>query len=214
MAKTAIADIIVPNVWAPYMLERTTTLSELIKAGIARRDPDFDARANVGGQNVDMPFWKEFTGNSEVLSDGGNMTVNKITAGRDTAALHNRGYTLGVNDLAKWISGSDPASEIAEGLAEFWNRDMQSMVFSILKGLFDNTNGILRTTHRLNIYSDVIAKNAAAVKWCRQAADRAKTCPGKPWIHPLIPQNVMAENVTPQWLARQFSDQRSRASIS
>src|SRR4051812_12205847 len=30
-------------------------------------------------------------------------------------------------------------------------------MLKILDGLFDNTNGVLRTTHRLNIYQDVVA---------------------------------------------------------
>jgi type III restriction enzyme len=52
--------------------------------------------------------------------------------------------------------------------------------------------------------ADVIAKRDAAVKWCKQASDHAKTCQGKPWKYLLIPHDVIAENITLEHLANQF----------
>ena len=51
---------------------------------------------------------------------------------------------------------------------------------------------------------DVIAKREAAVKWCNHASDHAQTCSGKPWKYVLIPHDVIAENITLEWLAAQF----------
>jgi type III restriction enzyme len=51
---------------------------------------------------------------------------------------------------------------------------------------------------------DVIAKRDAAVKWCKQASDHAKTFQGKPWRYLLIPHDVIADNNTLDWLASQF----------
>jgi hypothetical protein len=47
--------------------------------------------------------------------------------------------------------------QIADLVAGFWARDLQGMLLKILDGLFDNSNGVLRTTHRLNLYQDVVA---------------------------------------------------------
>jgi hypothetical protein len=162
MAKTVVADIVVPQIWAPYMLEKTTELSEIIQAGIAERTPVFDEKAGGGGKTVNMPFWDDITGDSEVLSSAADLTVNNITADQDTAAIHNRGKAWGVNDLAQWISGDDPSGQIAALAGGFWARDMQRILLKILAGLFDNTNGVLRTTHRLNIYSDVASGSITA----------------------------------------------------
>jgi len=52
--------------------------------------------------------------------------------------------------------------------------------------------------------ADVVAKKEAAVKWCKLASDHARTCSGKPWKYVLIPHDVIAENVTLEWLERQF----------
>jgi type III restriction enzyme len=49
---------------------------------------------------------------------------------------------------------------------------------------------------------DVVAKKEVAEKWCKQASDHAKTYKGKPWKYALIPHDVIAENVTLEWLAR------------
>lgn len=154
MAKTLLSDVIVPEVFAPYMIERTTTLSEIIASGIAERDPEFDLRASGGGNTVEMPFWKELTGDDEVLSDSANLTLNAITSGKDIAAINNRGKAWGVNDVAKWSSGDDPSAVIAEMVGKFWARASQTALLKILEGLFA-TNGELATTHRANIYSDV-----------------------------------------------------------
>ncbi|MCI0744036.1 MAG: major capsid protein [Verrucomicrobia subdivision 3 bacterium] len=155
MAKTKLTDIIVPSVFAPYALERTTQLSRVIQTGAIGMDPEFDALASGPGKTVDMPFWKDLTGESEVLNDSVELVPDKITAGQDTAAVHDRGKAWGANILVKWLGGNDPMARIADLVADWWARDLQTMMLKILDGLFDNTNGVLRTTHRLNIYNDV-----------------------------------------------------------
>lgn len=155
MPKTKVSDVIVPAVFAPYALERTPELSELVKSGIIGLDPEFDELASGGGKTVDLPFWKDLSGDSEVLSDSADLSVDRITASQDTAAVHNRGKAWGSNILARLLSGDDPQGQIAELVADYWQRDLQTLTLKILEGLFDNTNGVLRTTHRLNIYSDV-----------------------------------------------------------
>jgi type III restriction enzyme len=53
--------------------------------------------------------------------------------------------------------------------------------------------------------ADVLAKKAAAVKWCGQATDHAQTYGGKPWQYVLIPHEAIAENATLDGLARRFA---------
>lgn len=162
MAVTKLADIIVPSIFAPYMAEKTTELSEIIAAGIAERDPYFDSLASGGGKTVEMPFWDDLTGDSQLMSDSADLTVNALTADKDIAAINNRANAWGANDLAKWISGADPSGAIAERIAGWWARATQRIMIKILTGLFDNTNGVLRTTHRSNIYTDVVAGSITA----------------------------------------------------
>lgn len=49
---------------------------------------------------------------------------------------------------------------------------------------------------------DVESKKMAAVRWCRNASDHAKTYGGKPWVYLLIPHDMISENITLAGLAR------------
>lgn len=118
------------------MIERTAALSALFQSGIIEQNDDLDDRANSGGSVTNMPFFRDLTGTSQVLSDQTPLTVNNIGASQDQAVKHYRGNAWGTNDLAKAISGADPAAAIADLVAEWWNRDFQSTLISALKGVF------------------------------------------------------------------------------
>lgn len=133
---TKIADIIVPEVFNPYVIERTAELSALVKSGIVVRDNELDSLARAGGKLINMPFWKDLTGEDEVLSDSGALTPGKITSGQDVAALLMRGKAWSVNDLAKALSGDDPMKAIGDLVAEYWARRRQKTLLAVLKGVF------------------------------------------------------------------------------
>lgn len=137
---TKIADVIVPEVFNPYVIERTAELSALVKSGIIVKDPELDALASAGGRLINMPFWKDLTGDDEVLSDDGALTPGKITAGQDVAALLMRGKAWSVNDLAKALSGDDPMRAIGDLVAEYWARRKQKTLLSVLKGIFSSSS--------------------------------------------------------------------------
>jgi len=100
MAKTKIADVIVPEEFAAYAIQRTKELSKLIQSGIARSDGRLNAFIKSGGKLINMPFWNPLTGEDEVLSDTDALTPGKITANQDVAALLIRGRAWSSNELA------------------------------------------------------------------------------------------------------------------
>jgi len=51
----------------------------------------------------------------------------------------------------------------------------------------------------------VLAKKESAIKWCKNASDYAAANGGKPWRYVLIPHTAIAENMTVDGLAAQFS---------
>jgi hypothetical protein len=59
MAKTAVADIIVPTQFEKYAIERTAQLSAFVQSGIIEMAPELDELAAGGGRTVEMPFWKD-----------------------------------------------------------------------------------------------------------------------------------------------------------
>lgn len=136
MAATKISDVIVPDVFNPYVVERTTEKSALYQSGIIQSDAQLNALAQSGGTLLQMPFWSDLTGDDEVLSDTGSLTAGAITASKDVARLHMRGRAWGVNDLAKALSGDDPMGVVADLVADYWARRMQAALIKTLDGVF------------------------------------------------------------------------------
>ena len=136
MAKTALADIIIPTEFEKYAIERTAQLSAFGQSGIIEAAPEFDALAAGGGREVRMPFWKDLTAARQLLSDSGTLAVNKITSDQDIARIQNDAQVWSVNHLAKVVSGDDPMQAIVDLVAEYWARTDQALVISALKGLF------------------------------------------------------------------------------
>lgn len=138
MAKTLVSDVIVPELWVPYMREQSTELSRLFQSGIINQDPEVQEEVQGGGSIINMPFWQALAGESEGLSDSGSLTVKNITGAQDKAVKHFRGDARSWNHLAKYMSGDDPGDAIAQAWANFWNRDMQkTILIPTLTGIFE-----------------------------------------------------------------------------
>lgn len=135
MASTKISNVIVPQVFNPYVIQETTRLDAFVQAGIVQADSVFDKLASSGGTILNMPFWNDLDGDSEELSDTGALSVNAITAGQDQARLHMRGKAWGVNDLATALSGDDPMKVIGSKVAKYWTGERSKALFKTLKGL-------------------------------------------------------------------------------
>jgi hypothetical protein len=161
MAKTLLADIIVPSLFEQYAIERTAQLSAFVQSGIVEQSPEFDALAAGGGLTVEMPFWKDLTADRQILSDSGSLTPNKITSDKDIARIQNDGQTWGVNHLAKVTSGDDPMGRIVELVAGYWARVDQGMVIACLKGLFASAT---MAGNKLGIASESIAGQSASTR--------------------------------------------------
>lgn len=135
-AYTAVSDVVVPAVFLPYVVERTAELSELVSSGIIDTDGQFADLAGKGGKTVDMPFWQDLTGDDQIIDDVNPLTTKKIVASRDVAIIQERGDAWKTNDLAKFLSGSDPMKVIGDLVADYWARKTQAMTISLLTGVF------------------------------------------------------------------------------
>ncbi|WP_312964596.1 major capsid protein [Stutzerimonas kunmingensis] len=136
MADTKISDVIVPEVFNPYVWNLTRELTLLRMGGIVSNDAELDRLASTGGNTLNMPFWNDLTGADEVLDDSAPLTPEAITAGQDVAVLHLRGKAWAVNDLAAALAGDDPMRGVADLVAGYWARQQQKTLISSLRGVF------------------------------------------------------------------------------
>ncbi|MFZ7342941.1 major capsid protein [Avibacterium volantium] len=137
---TRIADVIVPQLFTKYAIQKTAEKSALWQSGIISNLDEAVLVAQKGGSLITMPFWEDLNGDSEVLSETSPLTVNKITAKSDVAILHARGKAWGTNDLARALSGDDPLGAVTELAATYWSREMQRILLATLEGVFTATS--------------------------------------------------------------------------
>ena len=149
--KTKIADVIVPEVFNQYVIERTAELSAFYQSGVVVNNPELDKLASSGGRLINMPYWNDLTGEDEVLSDTESLGTDKIVAGQDVAVLLMRGKAWKSNDLAKALSGDDPMRAIGDLVAAYWARRQQVTLISTLKGVFATAGTKMATnTHDIS----------------------------------------------------------------
>lgn len=134
MAATKIADVCVPEIFTPYLIQKTVEKCAFLNSGIASGDAT--VVITKGGRTVNIPFWKNLTGTSEVLDDSNPLSVNAISHAVDIAAIHARGVAYGVNELATLFSGDDPMAAIANKLADNWAVEMEKVLLNTLTGVF------------------------------------------------------------------------------
>src|SRR5512137_225325 len=161
MAKTALADIIIPTELEKYAIERTAQLSAFVQSGIVEHAPEFDVLAAGGGREVKMPFWKDLSATRQLLSDSGTLTVNKISADQDIARIHNDAQVWSVNHLSKVISGDDPMQAIVDLVAAYWARTDEGLIVSCLKGMFAAAS---MSGNLLSIHSESVAGQSTATR--------------------------------------------------
>lgn len=133
---TKIKDVIVPEIFTPYMIEKTAEKSRILQSGIAIANPKLNELVTQGGLTMNMPFWKDLTGEDEILEDSVALTPQKIGAEKDVACLLMRGNAWGANDLAGALAGDDPMSAIADRVADYWARREQKTLLSVIEGVF------------------------------------------------------------------------------
>ena len=161
MAKTAIADVIIPSLFEKYVIERTATLSAFGASGIVESDPFFDALAAGGGNTVDMPFWQDVNPNRQILADNAPLAVNKIGASKDIARIQMDANAWSVNDLAKILSGADPMGALVELVGNYWIRMDQGLIVSSLKGMFASAT---MAGNKLAIASETVAGQSGSTR--------------------------------------------------
>lgn len=137
---TKIADVIIPEVFSPYVIEKIQEQSALFRSGIAVLNPVLNDLITGGGKTITIPAFKDLTGRSQVLSDTTALETNKITTKADVAPVLYRGNAWSSNELAGALSGTDPAEVIASLVADYWVREEQSILIDILTGAFKADN--------------------------------------------------------------------------
>jgi hypothetical protein len=133
---TLRSDIIIPEVFTPYVIEQTTQRDAFLASGVVQPMAELNA-SEGGGDFVQIPFYKaNLSGDFEVLSDSSSLTPGKITADKQVGVVLHRGDAWEARDLASLASGSDPMAAIGQKVADYVANQRQKDLLSCLAGVF------------------------------------------------------------------------------
>jgi hypothetical protein len=134
-----LSDVIVPEVFFPYMQVRTKERAQIFQSGILNDDSRLAAFLSGGGRTANNPFWKDL---SDTESDVGNddptslSVPEKITTGRDVVVRQVRTKSWSTANLVADLAGADPMQAIANSVADYWIRQFNSILVATLHGVY------------------------------------------------------------------------------
>ena len=137
---TTLNDVIVPELFTPYVINRTMELSDLFKSGIVTNNAEFDRLASEAAPIHNMPFFEDLSGDAEDVIEGEDLTAKKISSSKDVSATIRRAAMWSATDLAAAMAGADPIKAIGDLVAGFWSRNMQKELVAVLTGVFASTS--------------------------------------------------------------------------
>ena len=132
---TLRSDIIVPEIFTPYLIEATTQRDAFLSSGVVQPMAELDA--SEGGDFINVPFFSaNLSGDFEVLTDSSSLTPGKITANKQVGVILHRGRAFESRDLAALAAGADPMAAIATKVASYVANQRQKDLLKCLEGVF------------------------------------------------------------------------------
>ena len=113
MAQTKLSDMIVPEIFHNYVVQKTLEKSRVYQSGIIVNMTD-QLIDQLGGTTVNMPFFNDLQGNDEVVDESQDITVAGVTTGKEVAVKLYRARAYGGTDLAADLAGADPMNVVMD----------------------------------------------------------------------------------------------------
>jgi len=136
---TRLSDVIVPEVFSPYIKEMANTTSRLIASGAVVMDGALSAFLSGGGDSINVPGWKSKDGvifNADNDDPTDMVTADKVTAGVQIAKRMNQNYHVGAGRFTTALAGSSPLASVASEAAMIYQANRQAHLLASLDGLF------------------------------------------------------------------------------
>ena len=149
----------IPQLFLEYQQEEIQDRNALVTSGLMVTNDAIQAEFAKGGKTIDLPFFGDLTGDSQVLDDTTGLVADAIGGDVQTGVRNVRGKAWKSSDLAGELAGSDPMQAIARRTGQYWVRDMQKTLVSTLKGMFI-AGGPLVSSHAVGGTSTQLTQSA------------------------------------------------------
>ncbi len=147
MAVVQIADVIVPQIFSPYVQQITEEKSRLIQSGALVRDGVLDEKLAGGGLTFNVPSWKDLVNEDDNVSTDDEHGVHdsvpsKTGTSKEIAVRLSRNKSWAEADLTTALAGADPAASVGARVGYYWTRRLQAAFVSAMIGMFANNAGV------------------------------------------------------------------------
>lgn len=146
-----LADVIVPEIFAPYVQQLTQEKSAIIQSGAAVVDPVLNLFLEGAGATFNNPSFKDLENDVENTSTDNPATLstpNKIGTASEIQVRLSRNNSWASMDLVGDLIGPDPLMAIANRVSAYWVRRHQAALIATMKGIFaDNDAAPTGTEH-------------------------------------------------------------------
>lgn len=143
---TQISDVVVPEIFNPYVQQVTEEKSRLILSGALVRDAALDEKLAGGGLTFETPSFRDLDNEDDNVSGdqaddrftGGsnNSAPKKIQTSQETSVRLSRNQSWSSADLTAALTGRDPMNSIADRVGGYWARRLQAAFVATMTGIF------------------------------------------------------------------------------
>jgi hypothetical protein len=164
---TLVSDVVVPEIFTPYVQQLTEEKSRLIQSGVLARNSLMDQLLAGGGLIFNVPSWRDLDNDAENIATDSAADHFKQTMNGDAvevlaatfaeqladsrpsatgstteiAVRMTRNKSWASADLAAALAGNDPMNSIASRVSKYWQRRLQAAFIATVQGLSKN-NGV------------------------------------------------------------------------
>ncbi len=143
---TQVSDVVVPEIFTPYVQQLTEEKARIITSGVAVRDPAIDEMLAGGGLTFNVPSFRDLDSDADRVSTDTSTSAGfaagtdspdpqKIETDTEIAVRLNRNQSWSSADLAAVLAGADPLNAIIGRVAFYWTRRLQAIVIATVNGV-------------------------------------------------------------------------------
>jgi len=156
---TQVTDVIVPEVFTPYVQQLTEEKARLIQSGILAVNPAIGGMLSGGGLTFNIPSFQDLDNDADNVSTDDvadriaatngsawpgtplDSVPLKVNTSQEIAVRLSRNNSWSSADLTSQLANADPMDSIAQRIAFYWTRRLQAAFISTYQGVSKN-NGV------------------------------------------------------------------------
>ena len=150
---TQVVDVVVPEIFTPYVQQLTEQKARLVQSGALARDALLDSLLGGGGLTFNVPSFRDLDNDADNVSTDDvadiiaanfgagtpvtrlDSTPLKIETDQEIAVRLSRNNSWSSADLAAALAGEDPLDAIASRVAFYWTRRLQAVFIATWNGV-------------------------------------------------------------------------------